>query len=143
MINLFKKNKRVKIADTTSKHNFRVENNVKENVTYSESALKSMKDAIETEKIFGQLGSIAGNGGVNLTRATHKVTNPKLKDGILTCEIEFLETPYVEEALGYLTDHEFDIFTFKPEGNGAVDPKEKIIYNYTLNSVNIFIESDD
>lgn len=135
MINLFNKDRKVLVADINEKN--------KNGYTFTKKALESMYNAISEEKIFGQLGSIKEAGGIDLTKATHECHSPQLKDGKLYCKIKFLDTPYVEEALGYLKEHNFDLFTFKPEGTGKTDPVENIIYDYTLNSVNLFIESED
>lgn len=137
MINLFNKKFKVKIADTISPN--------KNGEVFSKEALESMYKSIENDKIIGQLGSIKQSGGVELSKATHLIKNPTMENDSLMAEIEFLETPWSEQLKEILLtfDDELDSITFKPEGDGDVDPSTNKIYNYSLNSVNIFIEQND
>lgn len=135
MINLFDRSPKVLVADVNETN--------KNGYTFSKDAIRSMYDSIKEDNIVGQLGSIKEQGGVELTKATHRCYSPDIIDGKLYCKIEFIDSPYVEEALGYLKEHSFELFTFKPEGNGKTDPITNKIYDYELNSINLFIESKE
>lgn len=134
MINLFDKNKKVKIASSID-----VDRNGN---SYSMEALRSMQKTINEEDIFGQIGSINDSGGIDVTKATHKCYGATIEDGVLYCKIKFLDTPYVEKTLGYLKENSFELFSFKAEGEEQVDPTTDKIYDHKLNSVNLFIEKE-
>lgn len=88
--------------------------------SYSMAALASMKLQIsENPRMFGQIGHNE-NSFIDLSKVSHRITNPVLEKTILFADINLMSTPMGDIlAEGFKKNPKYAVF--RPYGYGTVD----------------------